>query len=187
MAQAIMVFYSQNIWTKKYPSQILRTLHWVLQVFGSLAAISGIIIEYIGRWQKSKDHFISTHSTIGLIAGICTLIAMLSGTSALWSIKLKKIARPAYFKLMHNFGGMAVFILGKFPPTTSGFYLWYQNVFHSTGMTALYYGYDKGFMVKKSSEITRKLLQALVLCTIIWTLFGAFRALLYKLRILFTK
>lgn len=114
MAQAIMVFYSQNIWSKKYSRHMQRTLHWILQVIGSSAAIIGIITEYIGRWQKSKNHFISTHSTIGLIAGICTLITMLSGISALWSAKLKKYARPIYFKLLHNFCGMTVFILGKF-------------------------------------------------------------------------
>lgn len=123
MAQAILAFYSQNIWTKKYPRRTQRTIHWILQVIGSSAAIMGIIIEYIGRWQKSKDHFISTHSTIGLIAGICTLIAMLSGTSALWSIKLKKYVRPVYLKLMHNFGGMTVFVLGKIHSIISKCYL----------------------------------------------------------------
>lgn len=119
MAQAIMVFYSQNIWSKKYPRHTQRRLHWILQVIGSSAAIIGIIIEYIGRWQKSKDHFISTHSTIGLIAGIFMLITMCGGVSALWSTELKKYARPIYFKLAHNFGGIAVFTTGKFYPINS--------------------------------------------------------------------
>lgn len=130
MAQAIMAFYSQNIWSKKHPRHTQRTLHWVLQVIGSSAAIIGIITEYIGRWQKSKNHFISTHSTIGLIAGICTLITMMSGISALWSTKLKKYARPIYFKLMHNFGGMTVFILGKFYQENPNYYRWYQEEFY---------------------------------------------------------
>lgn len=187
MAQAIMALYPRNIWSKAYPSNTQRTLHWILQCIGSSTVLAGIIIEYIGRWQKSKDHFISTHSTIGLIAGISTLIVMLSGTSALWSIKLKKYARPLYFKLMHTVGGMTVFILGKFHPTISSIYLWYQKVFYSTGMTALYYGYDKNFMVKRSSEIIRRLLQGLLLCQIIWTLFGAARGLRNQLRIIFAK
>lgn len=113
MAQAIMTFYSFNLWSKRLPRQTQRTLHWILQVIGSSAALLGIIIEFIGRWQKSKDHFISTHSTIGLIAGIFMLITLLGGVSALWSTKLKKYARPIHFKLAHNFSGISVFILGK--------------------------------------------------------------------------
>lgn len=114
MAQAIMMFYSQNIWSKRYPRHTQRTFHWILQVIGSSAAILGIIIEYIGRWQKSKNHFISTHSTVGLIAGIFLLVTMLGGISALWSTKLKKYVRPIFIKMAHTFSGIAVFILGKF-------------------------------------------------------------------------
>lgn len=113
MAQAIMMFYSQNLWSKKYPRHTQRTLHWIIQTIASSAVVIGIIVEYIGRWQKSKSHFISTHSIIGLIAGIFTVITMLGGVSALWSIKLKKFVRPIYVKLAHNSGGIAVFILGK--------------------------------------------------------------------------
>lgn len=112
--QAIMAFYPQNLWSKQYSRKTQRTVHWILQVIGSSAAIIGITIEYIGRCQKSKNHFISTHSTIGLIAGIFMLGAMLGGISALWSTKLKQYVRPIYIKLAHNFSGITVFVLGNF-------------------------------------------------------------------------
>lgn len=54
-------------------------------------------------------------------------------------------------------------------------------------MTALYYGYDKSFMVKRSNEYTRKLLQGIAISTIIWSLIGAVRALLNHLRNTFAK
>lgn len=108
-----MTFYSFNLWSKRYSRQTQRTIHWILQVIGSLAVLLGIIIEFIGRWQKSKNHFISTHSIIGLTAGIFTLITMFGGVSALWSTKLKKYARPILIKLAHNFSGIIVFVLGK--------------------------------------------------------------------------
>lgn len=114
MTQAILAFYSENVWSKQHTRQTQKTIHWVLQTVGSLAAILGIIIEYIGRSQKSKPHFSSTHSTIGLIAAICTLIGMLNGISALWSIELKHYARPIYFKFAHNLNGIVAFKLGKF-------------------------------------------------------------------------
>lgn len=54
-------------------------------------------------------------------------------------------------------------------------------------MTALYFGYDKGFMVKRSGECTRKLLQGIAISTIIWSLLGAVRALLNHIRNAFSK
>lgn len=54
-------------------------------------------------------------------------------------------------------------------------------------MTALYFGYDKGFMAKRSSEYTRKLLQIIAVITIIWSLIGAIRALFNHIRNAFAK
>lgn len=56
-----------------------------------------------------------------------------------------------------------------------------------TGMTALYFGYDKGFMVKKSSEYMRKILQGIAISTIILSLIGAFRALFNHIRNAFAQ
>lgn len=114
MTQAILAFYSENVWSKQHTRQTQKTIHWVLQAVGSSAALLGIVIEYIGRSQKSKPHFSSTHSTIGLIAAIFTFIGMLNGISALWSNQLKNYARPVYFKLAHNLNGIIAFILGDF-------------------------------------------------------------------------
>lgn len=86
----------------------------MLQLIGSSAAIIGMIIEYIGRSQKGKSHITSTHSLVGLVAGVLALIGMLGGVSALWSFELKTYARPVYFKFAHNLVGITAFVLGKF-------------------------------------------------------------------------
>lgn len=54
-------------------------------------------------------------------------------------------------------------------------------------MTALYFGYDKSFMVKKASESTRRLLQGIAISTIILSVIGAVRAVLNHMRNAFTK
>lgn len=113
MTEAIMAFYAHNVWSKQHIRKTQRTLHWLLQAIGSGMAIAGMIIEFVSRDQAGKSHFKSTHSIVGLTAGICTLIGMLNGVSALWSVELKKYARPVYFKLVHNFNGIAAFVLGK--------------------------------------------------------------------------
>lgn len=112
MTQAILVFYSENVWSKQHTRQTRKTFHWILQAIGSLAAIIGIIIEFIGRSLKSKSHISSTHSTIGLIAAISTFVGMFSGIHALYSMELKKYVRPVYSKLAHNLNGIIAFSLG---------------------------------------------------------------------------
>lgn len=112
MTQAILAFYSENLWSKRYKRDTKKTIHWIVQAVGSTSAIVGMIIEFIGRSQKGKNHIISTHSTIGLIAGIFTLIGMFNGISALWSTKLKQYIGPVYLKLMHNLNGILAFVLG---------------------------------------------------------------------------
>lgn len=84
----------------------------IMQALGSSIAMVGISFEFIGRFKRSEPHISTIHSIIGLIAAIFTLIGMLSGISSLWSVELKKYTRPVYFKLAHNFNGMAAFVLG---------------------------------------------------------------------------
>lgn len=107
-----MSFYSENVWSNGLSRQSKRTIHWILQAVGSILAIIGSILEFISRWQKGKVHFNSTHSVLGLIAVILTVIAMFNGISALWSTELKRYIRPVYLKLVHNIVGIAAFVVG---------------------------------------------------------------------------
>lgn len=195
MTQAILAFYSQNLWSKQYPRQTQRTLHWILQIVGSSAAIIGMIIEFIGRSQKGKSHFKSIHSLFGLTAGILAVISMLGGVSALWSFEIRKYVRPIYFKLAHNLNGITAFVLGKsshqskklFLLETGWDLLYFFVVLSTTGMVSLYLGYDKNYMIKNSREDIRMWLQAIAIITIILTLIGALRSALNFIRILFTN
>lgn len=112
MTQSIMAFYSENVWSSGLSRQSKRTIHWMLQALGSTLAIIGFILELVSRLQKGKVHFNSTHSVLGLIAIVFTLIAMCNGVSALWSTELKRYVRPVYLKLAHNTAGLAAFVVG---------------------------------------------------------------------------
>lgn len=113
MTQSILAFYSQNVWSRNYSRQTQRTLHWVLQAIGSSMAMVGIVLEYVSREQKGKAHFKFGHGLMGLITGILTLISMVGGVSALWSIYFKRYIKPVYLKLAHNLNGVAAFVCGK--------------------------------------------------------------------------
>lgn len=113
MTQSILAFYSENVWSKQHSRQTHKTLHWILQGLGSSAAVAGMIIEFINRWQKSKNHFISTHSILGLTAFILTILGVLNGVSALWAVELRARIKPVYLKFAHNLNGIAAFVIGN--------------------------------------------------------------------------
>lgn len=112
MAQALMTFYSHNIWSKKLTRETQKTCHWVLQAIGSAAIVVGIITEYASRENSSKTHLSSAHSIIGFIALILTMIGMLNGMFLTWPGDLKKSANHAHIKLAHNITGMTAYVLG---------------------------------------------------------------------------
>lgn len=114
MTQSILAFYSENVWSKDHTRHTKKTLHWVLQAIGSTSAIIGMSLEVISKIQNGRQHFYTPHAIIGLSAGIFTLIGMMSGVGALWSVELRKYGRPLYFKLAHNLNGIIAFVLGEF-------------------------------------------------------------------------
>lgn len=109
MTEAILAFYSENVWSQQYTRPVKKTLHWILQTVGSLVALIGMIIEFANK----QRHFTTTHAILGLIAGIFTLLGMLNGVTALFSIELNKYVKPIYLKMAHNVNGIAAFVLGK--------------------------------------------------------------------------
>lgn len=113
MSEAILSLYSENVWSMQCSRKTKKNIHWILQAVGSTIAFAGIITEYIFRSLKSKPHFSTTHSTIGLIAAVFTLIGIVNGVSALWAFELRKFVRPVYSKLLHNLHGIVAFVLGK--------------------------------------------------------------------------
>lgn len=105
-----MAFYSQNVWSQKHSQPVKRLLHWVLHAIGSSMAMAGMYIEYANR----RKHLHSKHAIIGFIAGIFTLIGMVNGSSALWSVELRKLVAPVYLKVFHKLTGVIAFVLGEF-------------------------------------------------------------------------
>lgn len=70
-------------------------------------------LEVISKIQNGRQHFYTPHAIIEFSAGIFTLIGMMSGVAALWSVELRKYGRSLYFKLAHNLNGIIAFVLGK--------------------------------------------------------------------------
>lgn len=113
MTQAILSFYPFNVLTQPYKRTTRKSLHAYVAALATLTALSGIIIEYIGRSQSSKPHFSTTHSTIGLIAAIFTFIGGVNGTATYYSVELRSFVKPLYLKFVHNLNGIVSLTLGN--------------------------------------------------------------------------
>lgn len=113
MTQSILAFYSENVWSKDHKRKTHKTLHWILQALGSSAAIAGMMFEFVNLSQREIQHFVGPHAILGLIAFILTVIGMLNGVSALWSVEIRTYVKPVYLKFAHNLNGIAAFVIGK--------------------------------------------------------------------------
>lgn len=106
-----MGLYSENSWTFHHSKKTKNTMHWVMQLVGSVFAIAGTLVLY----QNRRRHFRSIHSITGLISLVLLVIAMLNGFAALWSLEVKKFLRmkPVWTRFFHNFIGIGSLAIGK--------------------------------------------------------------------------
>lgn len=111
MSEAILTLYSTNGWSFFHSPETKRTVHWVLQVIGSLMAIIGTIVLY----PKRSKHFFSVHAVTGLISLIFTALAAINGILAHRrpAFYRKYKLRPVVAKIIHNFTGITTFVIGK--------------------------------------------------------------------------
>lgn len=61
MTEAILALYSSNCWSFFHVVRTKRTIHWIMQLFGSIFAIIGTVCVYWGR----PTHFMTIHSITG--------------------------------------------------------------------------------------------------------------------------
>ncbi|XP_066582819.1 transmembrane reductase CYB561D2-like isoform X2 [Prorops nasuta] len=127
MAEAIMALFGENAWTRYLTRGSRRHLHWVLQVFGMVFSVAGVVIMFLAK----SSHFRSNHGIVGLVSIISMIILMLLGYPVFFAVKLRKTIRPVVVKFLHNFLGIACFALG---------------------ITAQCLGYQKNWLVKTTGH-----------------------------------
>ncbi|XP_076646909.1 transmembrane reductase CYB561D2 [Halictus rubicundus] len=91
------------------PSRV--TLHWILHTVGLTLMVIGLAIIVTNKIQKSKEHFATPHSILGLISIILAFLTAGFGIVTNNPKWLYPRVRPVLLKIMHAFGGIAVTIL----------------------------------------------------------------------------
>ncbi|XP_063626567.1 uncharacterized protein LOC134798156 [Cydia splendana] len=99
MAQAILTFNPNNGWSRSMRYQDKRVIHRVMQIAGSLLAITGSII----RMVNLTNNFQSPHGILGLIAMLLTAISLVGGIIGLYT-------KTTAIKLLHACAGSLTLI-----------------------------------------------------------------------------
>ncbi|XP_061402731.1 transmembrane reductase CYB561D2-like [Musca vetustissima] len=158
MAEGIMCLYNHNVLTYNYRRTTKTTIHWVLQALGGACGIAGVIIKIL---QKGFSLH-STHGKLGFAAFILCWISLISGLSALYSMRLKRCLSPLLNKSFHNLLGLVTF---------------------AVALSAQYYGYTTGFFSRKTpSHDFTILMKVLTLLTLLLSSWGPLKSLMHKMR-----
>ncbi|KAM7351693.1 transmembrane reductase CYB561D2-like isoform 1-T2 [Cochliomyia hominivorax] len=156
MAEAVMCHYNHNVLTFNYRRNTKTTIHWVLQVLGGSTGIAGVLVKCI---QKNFSLH-SIHGKLGFAAFILCCISFLSGLSALFSTRIKRLVSPLLNKTFHNVLGLGTF---------------------AVALSSQYYGYETGYFSRKApSNDFIVLMKCLTLISLVLSCLGALKALFHK-------
>ncbi|XP_025163729.1 cytochrome b561 domain-containing protein 2 isoform X2 [Harpegnathos saltator] len=114
MSEAILVLAGENILTSAFSRRANKNIHWVLQVLGLICNLVGVGIMY----NAKSAHFLSVHGILGFSSLVIVFVLAIFGYPVLIAVKLRKFVRPVVVKLVHNFLGIACFVLGMLAQCT---------------------------------------------------------------------
>ncbi|XP_068151333.1 transmembrane reductase CYB561D2 [Drosophila tropicalis] len=155
MAEGVMVHYGGNVLTNSYKRNTKTTIHWILLTLGGSCGAGGALLKMIQKGFMLQ----STHGKLGMTAFILCLLAMLSGVSALFSTRVKKLITPLLNKTFHNFLGFVCFVIA---------------------LVTQYYGYQTGYFKNRTETDFQILMKCLTLISLVLTSYGPMKALYQK-------
>ncbi|XP_073823548.1 uncharacterized protein [Musca autumnalis] len=157
MAEGIMCHYKYNVLTMNHSRTAKNYLHGILQILGGGCGIAAALIKCIQHDFK----FDSIHGKLGFAAFILCCVSLLSGFTAFFAKFLRKCVSPLWTKTFHNILGIGTF---------------------AVGLTAQYYGFDKGFFSHSSpSPDFTILMQVITLMILVLACWGPLQSLFQKI------
>lgn len=136
MSEAIIVLAGDNVLTGCWSRRANKHLHWVLQAIGLIFNLVGVGIMY-NRIDGKRAHFLSYHAILGISSLVIVFVVTIFGYPVWIAWKLRKFVRPVITKFLHNFLGIAGFVIG---------------------MASQCYAYKKGWLAFEAPQIERDVL-----------------------------
>ncbi|GAB1860493.1 Protein SERAC1 [Camponotus japonicus] len=108
MSEAIVVLTGDNILTGSLSRCANKHLHWILQAIGLICNLVGVSLMI----QAKSVHFRSIHGITGIASLVIVCTVTIFGYPVWIAWKLRKFVRPVVIKFLHNFLGIAGFVIG---------------------------------------------------------------------------
>lgn len=127
MSEAIVILASNNVLTASLSRRANKHLHWILQAVGLILNLVGVGVMY----NVKSVHFLSIHGITGFASLVIICMVTIFGYPVWIAWKLRKFVRPVFIKFLHNFLGIAGFVIGMVSQCYGYEKTWVYNV---TGM-----------------------------------------------------
>ncbi|KAF7264816.1 hypothetical protein GWI33_022241 [Rhynchophorus ferrugineus] len=112
MASAIILFSEDNLITLYITRTKKYFIHGVLLGVSALFVTIGISLEVHSKNKRGSKHFKSDHAILGLVSWVLVLLSVVIGLVAANTRIFSNYIKPVVAKFVHNFLGIAAFILG---------------------------------------------------------------------------
>ncbi|CAL1687785.1 unnamed protein product [Lasius platythorax] len=95
----------------RLPRRNRVTIHWILHTIGLIIIGIGLIIIVVNKINHNKQHFATTHSQLGLVSIILTVLTATFGILANNTVWIYPRIRPVLIKVAHACGGIGMIVL----------------------------------------------------------------------------
>ncbi|KAF7267641.1 hypothetical protein GWI33_019131 [Rhynchophorus ferrugineus] len=112
MGVAIILFSEDNLLTLFIPRTRRYWIHGVLLTLSCLAVTIGISVEVDSKRKRDRAHFESDHAILGLVSWLLIFVSVLLGLLASNTRTFHNYVKPVVIKFIHNFLGIAAFLIG---------------------------------------------------------------------------
>lgn len=111
ITEAVFIVSGDAYVVSKLPRRNRVTTHWILHAIGLTLIGIGLIIIVVNKFNHDKPHFATTHSQLGLVTIVLTVLVASFGVLANNTMWLYPRVRPILIKVAHACGGIGMTVL----------------------------------------------------------------------------
>ena len=111
MSQAISVMADNNVFSHLMGYHKRAITHWIMQSIALVFITIGQSCIFINKVRLGKPHYQSTHSILGLITFLLTIMTAVGGIFTKYSYQLRNYMKPLHIKMVHSFVGVLTYTM----------------------------------------------------------------------------
>ncbi|CAB0033699.1 unnamed protein product [Trichogramma brassicae] len=114
--------------SKNFGRTLRVRLHWILHLLGISLLIAGLVIVILSKNDEGRDHFVTTHSQLGLSTIVITCAVACFGMLANNAKWFYPRVRPVLLKVVHSYAGIGLTVLLLATVINGTYNRWWTNI-----------------------------------------------------------